>query len=605
VIIATDADREGALIGLEPLDKLGFAGRRTRILYDAVDPRTIGAALAQKQPIAPTEAQAQAAYARAVIDWWFGMGPSRACTIAFNRREDTPPISVGRVQTPTLAMIVAREEERAAFTPRPYYEITAKIAGTGLRLRHALQGDDDSGTDGRIADAALAERIRAAIEGVRARVSVLPMPERRRQRLYTLKSLQQMAANRWGWRADKTKAVADRLRLAGYISYARTDSAHPPKTIGGDAPRILAALARIDAMPRLKDLAATAAAAAPGTPASTGKEAAAIGGAHHGILPNARMLAERSGADLNRLGPDGCHLFEAIARRYCDVHLPAGGANVSEPGPQPLGVRRRSRQELPPRPFKLQTLQQMAFARWGWSADRTKAVAGGLRLAGYITYVRTDCAHLPEAMAQQAPDLLAALSQLECLRHCQDLSALLSEPVLRARYIYNDQAVAHAGHHGIVPNARRLEADGAFDLERLTNDARRLFEAVARRYVAAHMADHAPPRSASSCRRLAPTAAFERWAGKPSRRAGGSSTMMRNARAILPAGAACPSCAMGRRCASTMPELRRRHPGHRSPSPRRVSSRPWPARGSPRRPSATRSSRCFGRGTTLRKDGRA
>ena len=122
VVIATDADREGETIAREVLDYFNYKGSTRRLWLSALDTVSVQRALNDIRPSKETEPLYHSGLARGRADWLIGMNLTRAFTLLANDRQVR---SVGRVQTPTLALIVKRDREIAHFKPLPYYEIVA------------------------------------------------------------------------------------------------------------------------------------------------------------------------------------------------------------------------------------------------------------------------------------------------------------------------------------------------------------------------------------------------------------------------------------------------------------------------------------------------
>ncbi|MCK5663384.1 MAG: DNA topoisomerase III, partial [Thiotrichaceae bacterium] len=125
VVIATDADREGETIAREVLDYFNFKGTLRRLWLSALDPISIQRALNSIQSSQQTLPLYHSGLARGRADWLIGMNLTRAFTLLGNKEGNRQVRSVGRVQTPTLALIVKRDREIKNFVPVPYYEIEA------------------------------------------------------------------------------------------------------------------------------------------------------------------------------------------------------------------------------------------------------------------------------------------------------------------------------------------------------------------------------------------------------------------------------------------------------------------------------------------------
>ena len=139
VILATDCDREGQLIGQEILDHLGYRGRVRRALFTAQDPKTLQQAFARLKPNVELRPLYEAAVARQQADQIFNLSPTRTATKTLLTPGVRGVIGIGRVKTPTLAIVCLRELEIRNFRPEDYFEVvaTATVAGGSFLMRHA------------------------------------------------------------------------------------------------------------------------------------------------------------------------------------------------------------------------------------------------------------------------------------------------------------------------------------------------------------------------------------------------------------------------------------------------------------------------------------
>ena len=149
-------------------------------------------------------------------------------------------IGVGRVKTPTLAIVCKRELEIRNFVPLAYFEVvaTAKVAGGQFRMRHAPQN--------RIVKRELAQNVVKPADGFEGALTV--RVEEKRQappKLHDLPSLQKLCSSRFGWAASKTLAVAQELydgQGKKIITYPRAEVRYLPQSLISDVPRIVAGL---------------------------------------------------------------------------------------------------------------------------------------------------------------------------------------------------------------------------------------------------------------------------------------------------------------------------------------------------------------------------
>ncbi len=231
VICATDAGREGELIFRYIYEAAGSDKPFERLWISSLTEAAIRQGFSRLRPGRELDPLADAARGRSRADWLVGMNLSRACTLAFDEN-----LSVGRVQTPTLAMVVERELTIRAFVPEDYFEVVATFAPPlqtpiGATYRGTwFRGSGPSPESRRLpGDGEEAERIvarakagTAVVESVRAETKRLPPPL-----LYDLTELQRHANRLFGWSAKKTLGVAQALyEQKKLLSYPRTDSRH-------------------------------------------------------------------------------------------------------------------------------------------------------------------------------------------------------------------------------------------------------------------------------------------------------------------------------------------------------------------------------------------
>lgn len=232
IIIATDAGREGELVARWIIDKAGAKKPMYRLWISAQTDKAIRDGMAQLQPAAKYDNLAASALARAEADWLVGLNITRALTTRFNAQ-----LSAGRVQTPTLAMIVAREEAIARFKATPYYVITA----TGAGIRWEWQGQDGNRIYSEEAADALINKLRdqtGQITGIKEKKRKVNPPL-----LYDLTTLQRDANARQGMSPKDTLHHLQRLyEVHKLVTYPRTDSRHLTEDLAATMSDRLAAL---------------------------------------------------------------------------------------------------------------------------------------------------------------------------------------------------------------------------------------------------------------------------------------------------------------------------------------------------------------------------
>jgi DNA topoisomerase III len=320
IVNACDAGREGELIFAYIYESV-FGKKRgpapkpvDRLWISSMTKQAIRGGFERLRPgdqLAPLEA---AARARSEADWLVGMNATRAATIR-GRAWVGGVVSLGRVQTPTLALIVKREREIQAFVPEPYWLVHATFDPRYRGLW--FEGDETRLKDGKRADG-IVERV----SGKRGRVESVERKEQSESAplLYDLTSLQRDANRRFGFSAQRTLRAAQSLYEGKKaITYPRTSSRY----LSGDL------------VPQLKPTAATLAPIAEyaaGARFVLGLERLPLNRVvndarvddHHAIIPTD---VEH---DVSEFTPDERRVFDLVARRFLAVfHPPARYARTT------------------------------------------------------------------------------------------------------------------------------------------------------------------------------------------------------------------------------------------------------------------------------------
>lgn len=218
VIIATDAGREGELVARLILKKAGSRKPVRRLWISSVTDKAIREGFAHLKDGREYDNLYDAAMCRAEADWMVGINATRALTCKYNAQ-----LSCGRVQTPTLAMIAAREEEIKKFVPQPYFGIRAKCQEPSLTL---MWQDGKSGS-ARSFDKNRMEGILSSLQGETGRVEEVKRTPKKTLAplLYDLTELQRDANKRFNYSAKETLNIMQRLyENHKVLTYPRTDS---------------------------------------------------------------------------------------------------------------------------------------------------------------------------------------------------------------------------------------------------------------------------------------------------------------------------------------------------------------------------------------------
>jgi DNA topoisomerase-3 len=315
VWLATDCDREGQLIGQEILEHYEYRGQVMRVLFTAQDSETIREAFGRAKPNIEYARLYAAAVARRQADQIYNLSLTRTATVILGQGARRV-IGVGRVKTPTLAIVCKRELEIRNFVPLVYFEIvaTAKVAGGQFQMRHAPQD--------RIVQREIAEAVVNSARDFEGSLAVRVEDKRQGPpKLHDLPSLQKLCGSRFGWSANKTLEVAQELydgRGKKIITYPRAEVRFLPQSLISDVPRIVAGLRvgqSFSAIP-LPDPPVIRR-GANGTFYDKGLE----GASHHAVIPNVNTI-DKLPEVWPRLSSDEKKLFDVIARAYLAALMP-------------------------------------------------------------------------------------------------------------------------------------------------------------------------------------------------------------------------------------------------------------------------------------------
>ena len=225
VVNACDAGREGELIFAYIYEKSGSRKPVERLWLNSMTTAAIKEAFSHLRPGDELATLEAAARSRSEADWIVGMNATRAATIRLRSSFDGA-VSLGRVQTPTLAILARREEEIRAFKPEPYWVVDAAF-DTVKDAPRKYEGRYHAGANPRIKTADEAAAIVAACDDQTGEITKLDKSERKERAplLYDLTSLQRDANSRFGFSARRTLGAAQRLyEEHKALTYPRTNS---------------------------------------------------------------------------------------------------------------------------------------------------------------------------------------------------------------------------------------------------------------------------------------------------------------------------------------------------------------------------------------------
>lgn len=313
VVHAGDPDREGQLLVDEVLDFLALAPERRRqvqrCLINDLNPQAVARALGRLRDNHEFMPLCVSALARARADWLYGINMTRAYTLLGRNAGYNGVLSVGRVQTPVLGLVVRRDEEIEHFVAKDFYEVRAHIVTpAGERFWAQWQPSEacepHQDEEGRLLNRALAEHVITRIADQPARVTgyndkreseVAPLP-------FSLSALQIEAAKRFGLSAQQVLDICQRLyETHKLLTYPRSDSRHLPEEHFAGRHAVMAAIA--SHVPELADLAAVDSERRNRCWDDSKVDA------HHAIIPTAR-------SGNVSLSADERNIYQLVARQY-------------------------------------------------------------------------------------------------------------------------------------------------------------------------------------------------------------------------------------------------------------------------------------------------
>ena len=355
VINAGDPEREGQLIIDEVLDYLGYTGPAQRLWISALDERTIKKGFANLKDNQLYRNIRDAAVCRSNADWLVGINVTRALTIAAGR--SSLLLSAGRVQTPTLSLVVSRDREIEQFVKKPYWVMRAVVDHPRGTFVATWQPDELAAgldSEGRLVSEEAADQLGEKIRGAAGTI------ENREQKLkkkspplpFNLSDLQKRAEDKFGYSPKQTLDIGQTLyERHKVLTYMRTECRYLPNEMFEDAPSVIATL-------KAQNIeGAEGANPAIQSPAwDTSKQGAE---AHHGIIPTEVMPRGLSEEEQN--------IYLLVARRFLKQFYPeyqyystsimveaagekwkASGISVKELGWMALNEQASKEKELPP-----------------------------------------------------------------------------------------------------------------------------------------------------------------------------------------------------------------------------------------------------------------
>lgn len=314
VVIATDADREGEVIARELLEHCRWDGPVSRLWLGALDELSIRAALAAIQPGSKTERLYHAGLGRARADWLIGMNLSRLYTLKARDMGYNGVLSVGRVQTPTLSLIVRRDREIASFVPRPYWLVMVQLQAGGITfparwVPASMYTDEEKRCIHQNIALQVAQLCRQT-----GQATVIECDTRREKEsaplAFSLGTLQRACGRMWNMSPQQVLDIAQSLyEKHKATTYPRTDCGYLPVSMKAEISSVLDAVVKSD--PSVASLVSQLDTAFSSRIWNDKKITA-----HHGIIPT------RVAFQISALSEPERKVYELIRRHYFAQFLP-------------------------------------------------------------------------------------------------------------------------------------------------------------------------------------------------------------------------------------------------------------------------------------------
>lgn len=318
LVNAGDPDREGQTLVDEIIQEMGWKKPVRRVLMSATDEIAVARGIDNERDNKEFEGLSNAGRARARSDWLVGMNFSEACTLqaqahGFNGKV----VAIGRVQTPILGLLVAREHEIRDFQPVDHFGLTATITVKGGSYKALWQpSDQQSGRDdeGRVIN-------KAAVEDVQSRVcgqtgAIVEYKDQNKRTApdapFSIEQLQMLMSKKYGYSSADTLSLVQSLYESGYVSYPRSGSRLLPEDQFHEAPRVLDAIRQV-----VSDVVdGNQAALSSIDPKVKSKAWTDKYGAHHAIIPTQQRAPIESFDARQR------NVYVEICKRYAAQFMP-------------------------------------------------------------------------------------------------------------------------------------------------------------------------------------------------------------------------------------------------------------------------------------------
>src|ERR671927_281352 len=309
IVNAADAGREGELIFDLVYTLAGCRKPVERLWISSLTREAILEGFRNMKPAEEYRGLRDSAHARQRADWLVGINATRAQTLRARRAGHQGVYSLGRVQTPTLALIVERDAEITNFVPKDYFEVVANFRAPGGEYAGRWFGRGGSRFDKK-------EDAEAVVKKVEGKTGAVQSVEKKAARekpplLHDLTSLQRAANVRYGFTAAKTLELAQSLYEKKFVTYPRTSSRHLSKDVAEEIEAHVRAASVGPYVPFIEKILAG------GKPKLTSRHVDDKKVTdHHAVIPTKQQIKP------DALSPDEKRIYDLVARRFLAAFYP-------------------------------------------------------------------------------------------------------------------------------------------------------------------------------------------------------------------------------------------------------------------------------------------
>ncbi|ERF77896.1 DNA topoisomerase III [Gallibacterium anatis] len=315
IVIATDPDREGEVIARELLDMANYKGIIQRLWLSALDDGSIRKALSSLKSDTDTKSLYFAGLARSRADWLVGMNLTRLFTLIAQKQGYKGVMSVGRVQSPTLAIVVQRDREITHFKPKPFYQLKVELLNQQHQsfLAYWQAPETYCDDEGRCIDMAAINQVISSLNTIPNMVvsNVETKPKSESPPLaFDLGTLQQTCSRLFGMGAAQVLKIAQSLyETHKATTYPRTDCGYLPESMIAEIPMVIKSLVVSD--PKIEKVISTLDLTLRSRIWNDSQITA-----HHGIIPTTQKV------DLSKMDDNEFKVYQLIRQHYLAQFLP-------------------------------------------------------------------------------------------------------------------------------------------------------------------------------------------------------------------------------------------------------------------------------------------